>query len=313
MPQPGTLLSLLLALSLALTLAAPGAGAVTVYKYRDSDGIVTFTDQPTKGAQKLHYGDRIVEKLDTRVRIEPRKLPDGEELILVNDLFAPVEIDLRLQDTRNVAADSRHVRRVVPARSRTAVLMLKPQQVGRMHYRQRLRFALSDPAQKQKDFNYPLPWAAGQYKVSQGPGGRFSHQDEKGRHAVDIAMPVGTRLTAARGGVVVSMDQNQRERNGSRAGNYVRILHDDGTMSVYLHLRQNGVLVKEGQHVKAGDPVALSGNTGSSTGAHLHFVVQKNVGLNVVSIPFRFQDHTGVARIPKAGEWLGANEVAARE
>jgi len=313
MRHPGYLLTILLALAMSLALTAPGAGAVTVYKYRDSHGIVTFTDQPTKGAQVLKYGDSFVEKFDTRVRVETRKHKDGEELVLVNDLFAPVEIDLRLQDLRNVAVASNRVHQVVPARSRTALLDLKPQHGGRMHYRHRLRFALSDPSKTAKDFNYPLPWSAGQYKVSQGPGGRFSHQDEKGRHAVDIAMPVGTRIVAARAGIVVSLDQKQRERNGSRAGNYVRVLHDDGTMSVYLHLRQNGVLVKEGQQINAGDPIAYSGNTGSSTGAHLHFVVQKNVGLNVVSVPFRFQDHTGVARIPKAGEWLGRSEVAARD
>jgi len=308
MRLPGYLLSPLL----AFVLATPGAQAVTVYKFRDSQGIVTFTDQPTKGAQVLKYGDSFVEKFDTRVRIETRKHPQGEELVLVNDLYAPVEIDVRLQDVRNVVVASRQVRQVVPARSRTTLLDLKPQGAGSMRYRHRLRFALSDPGRKPVDFNYPLPWATGQYKVSQGPGGRFSHQDEKGRYAVDIVMPVGTRISAARGGMVVSLDQKQRERNGSRSGNYVRILHDDGTMSVYLHLRQNGVLVKEGQQVKAGDPIAYSGNTGSSTGAHLHFVVQRNVGLNVVSIPFKFQDHTGVARVPKVGELLGTSEIATR-
>src|SRR5690606_30313137 len=117
---------------------------------------------------------------------------------------------------------------------------------------------------------------------------------------------------AARSGHVVSIGQRQRDGNGSRAGNYVRILHDDGTMSVYLHLRQNGVLVKEGQRVNGGDQIALSGNTGTSTGAHLHFVVQKNVGMKVVSIPFHFEDPAGVARIPKAGDWLGNSEVATR-
>lgn len=297
-----------LALLSAFTATSQGA---TVYKYRNADGIITFTDQPTRGAQVLHYGDRYVEKLDSRVRIDIRKHGDHEILVLVNDLHAPVEVELTLKDTRNLAPlPSRRIHGVVDARSSTPLVELKPQHPGKLHYRHQLRFALSDPSLKAIDFHYPLPWASGQFKVSQGPGGRFSHQDEKGRHAVDIAMPVGTPVVAARDGIVVSLDQHQREGNGSKAGNYVRILHDDGTMSVYLHLKQNGVVVSEGQKVKAGDMIAHSGNTGSSTGAHLHFVVQKNVGMKVVSVPFKFAMPGGVARVPKVGEWLGTVEVA---
>src|SRR3990167_8322406 len=118
MRHSGYLLTLLLALAMSLTLAASGAGAVTVYKFRDSQGIVTFTDQPTKGAQVLKYGDSFVEKFDTRVRVETRKHKDGEELVLVNDLFAPVEIDLRLQDLRNVAVASNRVHQAVRSEER---------------------------------------------------------------------------------------------------------------------------------------------------------------------------------------------------
>ncbi|MCO6717057.1 M23 family metallopeptidase, partial [Streptomyces sp. CHB19.2] len=71
-------------------------------------------------------------------------------------------------------------------------------------------------------------------------------------------------------------------------GNFVRILHDDGTMSVYLHLQRGSIKVAEGQWVRTGQPLASSGNTGRSTGPHLHFVVQRNTGEAVESIPFRF-------------------------
>lgn len=299
-------------LVLLLVLSAHVTGA-TVYKFRNADGIVSFTDQPTRGAEVLRYGDHFIEKFDTRVRLETRKLGDRETLVLVNDLHTPVEVEVTLSDTHNITPlASNRVHGVVDPRSRTPLVELIPQHPGKMQYRHKLRFALSDPSLKNDDFHYPLPWAGGQFRVSQGPGGKFSHHTEKGRHAVDIAMPVGTPVVAARDGIVVSLDQKQREGNGSRAGNYVRILHADGTMSVYLHLKQNGVVVGEGQRVKAGDMIAHSGNTGSSTGAHLHFVVQKNVGLKVVSIPFKFSDPTGIARVPKAGEWLGNSEVAQR-
>ena len=66
------------------------------------------------------------------------------------------------------------------------------------------------------------------------------------------------------------------------------ILHDDGTMGVYLHLMRHSVLVAEGQRVQVGTPLARSGNTGNSSGPHLHFVIQRNVGLALESIPYDF-------------------------
>lgn len=299
---------------LCMPLCVQPALAVAIYKYRDASGVVTFTDQPVRGAQVLRYGsDRFVEQLDTSVRVERQPLQSGEMLTLVNDLYAPVEIELTIKDARNVAPlASNRIHKILPARSTTPLLSLQPRTAGKMSYRHSLRFALSDPGLKPSDYDYVLPWTSGQYKVSQGPGGRYSHQDAKGRHAVDVSMPEGTRITAARAGTVVSIDANQSAGSGSRAGNYVRVLHSDGTMSVYLHLRQQGVKVKAGQFVNVGDLIAYSGNTGRSTGAHLHFVVQKNVGMNVVSIPFKFEGPTGIARIPKAGDVLGNQEVATR-
>jgi len=68
----------------------------------------------------------------------------------------------------------------------------------------------------------------------------------------------------------------------------VRIEHDDGTHSAYLHLSRGSVRVKPGQRVEVGTLLGKSGNTGRSTGPHLHFVVQKPYGAAMVSIPFRF-------------------------
>jgi murein DD-endopeptidase MepM/ murein hydrolase activator NlpD len=71
----------------------------------------------------------------------------------------------------------------------------------------------------------------------------------------------------------------------SRA-NFVRVLHDDGSMGMYAHLEYYGVGVKVGQRVAAGDLLGLSGNTGYSTGPHLHFAVLVNDGTQEVSVPF---------------------------
>jgi murein DD-endopeptidase MepM/ murein hydrolase activator NlpD len=85
-----------------------------------------------------------------------------------------------------------------------------------------------------------------------------------------------------RAGGIASRDNRGR-------ANFIRILHDDGSMALYAHLAVDGVLVRIGQEVTAGQRIGLSGNTGFSTGPHLHFAVQVNRGMQLMSIPFRMR------------------------
>jgi len=76
--------------------------------------------------------------------------------------------------------------------------------------------------------------------------------------------------------------------------NYVLIRHDDGTLGHYCHLQKGGVTVHPGQIVKTGDLIAHSGNTGFTTGAHLHFCVfMTKDGRQRVSIPVKFHNEWG--------------------
>ncbi len=82
---------------------------------------------------------------------------------------------------------------------------------------------------------------------------------------VDWATPVGTAVMASNGGVVT------RAGWGRGYGYVIYISHSDGRETRYGHLSK--ILVKSGQSVKQGEKIALSGNTGVSTGAHLHFEI----------------------------------------
>ena len=73
------------------------------------------------------------------------------------------------------------------------------------------------------------------------------------------------------------------------AGVLVEIMNADGSMALYAHLAENGALVHQGQQVEVGQRIGLSGNTGYSTAPHLHFAVQVNRGMQLVSIPFRMR------------------------
>ena len=142
-------------------------------------------------------------------------------------------------------------------------------------------------------YRYPLPWRGGPFRLTQGPNGSFSHTDAKSRYAMDIAMPEGTPIIAARSGTVVKTENSQIGRGNDASGNFVRVQHDDGTQGVYLHLKQGSVSVRVGQRVAVGSLLALSGNTGNSSGPHLHFVVQQSTEAGLVSIPYEFNQPVG--------------------
>jgi len=148
------------------------------------------------------------------------------------------------------------------------------------------------------DYVYSLPYLAGRtYRVTQGYNGKFSHQGSN-RFAIDWQMPEGTPVCAARGGLVVKVKDDSSIGGANIKfdpfNNYVLIRHDDGTLGHYCHLKKGGVKVVPGQRVNPGDIIALSGNTGFSSGAHLHFCVFKTRdGKERESIPVKFHNGDG--------------------
>ncbi|MDH4584049.1 DUF4124 domain-containing protein [Pseudomonas sp. BN415] len=281
----GRFISLLLLLGASLP-----AAALTIYKYTDANGVVTYTDKAVSGAQVFVFRDRMVERLDLSVKLETKKHDAGETLLLRNELFAPVEVELRIDQAENVSGvPDQPIRWVLAPRSSMRMATLAPADPSRpMRYKPKLRYAMGDPRLQPVLYRYPLPWRGGPFRLTQGANGRYSHFTPKGRYALDIAMPEGTPIVAARPGMVIKIENDQSGRGNNPSGNFVRILHDDGTMGVYLHLMRGSVQVREGQQVAVGERIARSGNTGNSTGPHLHFVIQRNMGLALESIPFDF-------------------------
>jgi murein DD-endopeptidase MepM/ murein hydrolase activator NlpD len=158
---------------------------------------------------------------------------------------------------------------------------------------------------------YRAPLALAQrFQVTQAPPDAVTHVDPSSRNAVDIAMPVGTAVYAAREGVVINVAA-RHFRTGLNLqsmdeANFVQILHNDGTYAIYAHLQLDTVRVKRGQRVTRGEYIANSGNTGFSSGPHLHFVVLHNVGLRSESVPIAFAGAGGVSAAPRSGQALTA-------
>ena len=156
------------------------------------------------------------------------------------------------------------------------------------------------------DHLYALPYARGRsYRVLQGYGSRFSHTGLE-EFAVDLDMPVGTAVHAARAGVVARLEESHAkgcwETGCGKFANYIVILHSDGTTGEYFHLQHNGAFVSVGDSVAQGQKIAFSGNTGHTTMPHLHFAVYRAAEWgNTQSIPVRFQGADGIITRPRRG------------
>ncbi|WP_448123330.1 M23 family metallopeptidase [Stenotrophomonas riyadhensis] len=174
----------------------------------------------------------------------------------------------------------------------------------------RLRSVPGNPAAQAEDVAYRLPFDDARPRVDQAPQGRFSHDDEENRDAVDFALPEGTLVLAAREGTVMQIQDGfhgnglDRERDGARA-NFIRVLHSDGSMALYGHLQAGGMRVRRGQAVGIGQPIGLSGNSGFSSAPHLHFVVQVNRGMGLRSVPARIFAEQGQLQFARQGEAEG--------
>lgn len=120
-------------------------------------------------------------------------------------------------------------------------------------------------------FLWPVPHF---YKVSShfGPRGRKHHD------GIDIPAPRGTPIVAVDTGVVIYSDDGIRGY-----GNMIVVAHGDDIFTVYAHNRKN--MVDKGDRVDRGQQIAEVGNTGRSTGPHLHFEIRVK---NKVKNPARF-------------------------
>jgi murein DD-endopeptidase MepM/ murein hydrolase activator NlpD len=147
---------------------------------------------------------------------------------------------------------------------------------------------------------YSLPYAPGAtFKVTQGYRGTFSHTGPD-EYATDWKMPEGTPVHVAREGTVVSVkdhfDKGGPHRKYEDCANMIVIQHADGTMAHYCHLAPRSAKVRVGDKVRRGDLLAASGNTGFTSGPHLHFAVFKardGYGRETIPVKFRTANVSG--------------------
>lgn len=213
---------------------------------------------------------------------------------------------------------------VYPARQTTEAFTLSPKDSRKgWAYSYTNHFTIGNfQAVHDDSCTYLLPYAdPNGFRVTQGYNGAYSHSGPD-QYAIDFKMPIGTPVHAARAGVVVKVKDDSNSggpnRKYERCANYILIRHSDGTVANYAHLQKGSSRVKLGQFVAAGERLARSGNTGFTSGPHLHFSVFKTRadGGGRESLPVKFETMEGSALTlaegrsyqPVLGHAVGARE-----
>lgn len=281
---------LLLLLAGGLTICQAGQ----MYKYKDANNNWIFSDKPPETEQDfstLQYTSPT--KPTSKIKLYNIKGKEGYTLYVKNAFYAPIEVGFTSPFSQAL------ISKVIPARGSIALLESKTK-APKLNY----RWALGDPNSVTDNYQYHAPFGSPKgHRITQAFNGKFSHTNDYNKYAVDIAMDVGTYLTAVRAGIVVWVKDDYHMSGTTNyfldKANVIKVLHEDGSFSSYAHILMDTAIVKEGDKVALGDKLARSGSSGFSTGPHLHFSIIKNSGLKNIAIPFKFVDNKGTAFTPK--------------
>ena len=213
------------------------------------------------------------------IKIYHETTSNGYAIYADNLEYCPISIELDLELTNMVSKDGKNTLFVVNSLQKktllTQISTVKKNMPSKFNYSYTSNLGDSKQHIPQENFDYFLPFETNSsFTIYQGYNGSFSHKNE---NSLDFTMPVGTPITAIREGVVVKLVESNNiacpEKECVKHNNYVIIYHPDGTFAEYTHLKKMGVEVNVGDKVTQGQLIGYSGNTGWSTGAHLHLMV----------------------------------------
>ena len=275
---------------------------------------------PPDGA--VGYGKSVTAPETRAVRVITKRGGDVTRFYVENNELCEITMTFDLKAVNLKGTGQFPFTGTFPPRQLTEAFTLEPEVAdARWEYSYTNYYKLgSQVAQHDDTFVYQLPYRSGSgFRVTQGYDGSFSHKGSN-KYAIDWKMPEGTPVYAARGGVVVKVKDDSTIGGSNMKfdafNNFVLIRHSDGTLGHYCHLQKESSRLHPGDIVQTGDLLARSGNTGFSSGPHLHFCVFKTKnGRERESIPvqFRTSDYGAVTlKEGKKYKATGVENVASR-
>ena len=280
-----------------IVLTPKNAHSVEMYKYKDENGHWAFSDKKPKN-QKAESQRLLVTEAKEKAAVINQGTEERPKLVALNPLGGPVQMWVDFKKTQNMRlTQDIPSPLIIPPQSEQFLSALEKITIGKSwSYQWQVNIVLGKPVKRSQLNSSPLglPFQGGPFIISQSFKGEASHNSgPQAFYSVDISMPKGTPIVAARKGVIMDIESDF-SRSGWSAeyadeANFVRLVHADGSMTIYAHLDPDSISVSIGQKVRQGDLLGLSGTTGYSTGPHLHFSWQINKGRALTSVPFEFE------------------------
>jgi len=293
------------ALSVLLLATSSVSLAQTAYKYRDASGQWVFTDRATTAVSPGNSFSLGHEHGALHLAVD--RYDDGQstQLVAINDCLCSVTFKVSIvhSDFTAIANGAGYEATLEPG-TRQTLARAASEATGKATLRYVWTVALGSPgAVHRPPHPYRVPYAIGAtYPISQAYPTRITHTTADSQYAVDIALPDGTPVYSAREGTVINVRHDSFNTGMSPVmldqANVVEILHEDGTIAIYAHLHWDSIRVRIGERVTRGQYIADSGNTGFTSGPHLHFAVIRNSGSEDVSVPVQFAGIGGIAVTP---------------
>ena len=300
---------------------------ISIEEVAISDSIISINNADEQSLVELILTyDNLTEFWDNVESIKQFQLSLRNHVITLKNIKANLEADKKRLEAKRLELNSLRItladqKKIVEANQKQKDALLKitrnkaaeykkllAEQVAKrdafeqelLEFESELSFEI-DPTRLPETGSGILKWPLGEVFITQYFGNTsFAKKtlayNGQGHNGIDLRASVGTPAKAALGGKVAGTGDTDTVCPSASYGKWVLITHSNGLSTLYAHLSL--IKVTEGQEVATGEMIGYTGNTGYSTGPHLHFTVYASQGMRILEKRSRVCQ--GIYRMPVA-------------
>jgi len=227
-----------------------------------------------------------------------------EQLVVERDELASQRkaLDITRQEKNKLLAETKETESNYQTILEEKVRAKKEFEAAILELESKLEYT-SDPSRIPPAGKGILRWPLDAIKITQYFGNTAFAQsgayNGQGHNGVDFRASVATPVKSSLSGIVQASGNTDQFPGCYSYGKWILVRHGNGLSTLYAHLSH--ITVNEGQQVSTGETIGLSGNTGYSTGPHLHFTVYESSGVQILRLgDIRTRTNCANARIPVA-------------